>query len=322
MKRTTKILTAGLAAGAGVFAIAVLAHPHGPGAFARGMGGHHSGHGGWHGKGAHKGGEHRGMRRMFKRLKRMDADNNGEVTEAEFLRRRQDRFALLDADNSNSLSGNELVSQKIAHREWRGRRFVKRLDANKDGKVSKDEMLSAAKARFMANDLDGDGKITRSDLPPKSRRHDRNGRDERSDDQSSAASDEIASDEAKDDREHRGKHHRKRHGKFHRWFRRHHHAMKSLEDVEKRVTRRFEHLDRNKDGYVEANEFGPRRQDRLEFAKRKRMHRLDTNKDGTVSKDEFLEKARKRFAVWDLDDSGSVTGEDLPPALARKWNEK
>ncbi len=316
MKRTTKILTAGLVAGAGIFAIAVVSHPHGPGAFARGMDGaggwHRGGHHGWRGHGAHKGAKHHGMRKMLKRLKRMDADNNGEVTETEFLQRREQRFALMDADKSNTLSADELVSPKRERRVWRGKRFVKRMDTNKDGKVSKDEMLAVARARFAEHDLDGDGKVTRSDMPPKSKHHRRRGHDEARDDTS--ASEDVGEKIAEDDEKGR----RGRHGKHRRWHRR----VRTLEQVEKRITRRFEKADVNKDGFIEADEFAQRGKDRMEFAKRKRMHRLDANKDGTVSQDEFMKKARDRFAIWDLDDSGAVTAEDLPPALAQRWKAK
>ena len=47
------------------------------------------------------------------------------------------------------------------------KRFLKRFDADGDGKVSKDEFRPLRQgSRFAELDLDGDGKITEADLPP------------------------------------------------------------------------------------------------------------------------------------------------------------
>lgn len=310
MTRKTKILTASLMAGVGLLAVAAVAGHHGHGAFARGMD-HAGGHHGWRGhkaRGHHS--KRKGPRRMLKRLKRMDVDNNGEVTQAEFLQRRQDRFALLDADKSNTLSPEELVSPMNDRREWRAKRMIKRLDANKDGKVTKDEMLAVARARFSKRDLDGDGEINKNDMPPRKgwwKRH-------RGDDEHNEGDRESRADDRDDDRaEGRRGHHGRKHG----WRR-----VRTLEQVEKRVTRRFEKRDVNKDGVIDLSELTTGNQERQDFAKRKRLHRLDADKDGTVSKDEFLKKARDRFSIWDLDDNGSINAEDLPPALAQRWQAK
>ncbi len=308
MKRRTKLFVAGAVAGAGLLAVGSFVGHRSSEAFAREFdpmqfaaneeGVNEDGasearddgrrrHSGRHWRrhhGYHKGhGRHHRMRKMFRRLKKMDVDQNGEVTEAEFLKRRQDRFAWLDTDNNKSLSAGELARPIGERQQWRAKRKMKRLDADKDNRIAKDEMLAVAREKFARHDLDGDGKITKEDLPP--HKH--------------------------------GKKWRKRGHKFGWW-----HGRGSLEKVEQYVEKRFTKLDENKDGFIDVGELTSRKADRLEFAKRKRLHVLDTNRDGSVSETEFMEKARKRFSLWDLDDSGAITAEDLPPRMALRWQEK
>jgi EF hand len=77
----------------------------------------------------------------------MDADSSGDVTEAEFMAVRMGR-------------GEGRNPERMAQMQERKKARFPEMDANKDGKVSKEEFLAAGKARFAAADTDKDGKVT------------------------------------------------------------------------------------------------------------------------------------------------------------------
>jgi Ca2+-binding EF-hand superfamily protein len=77
----------------------------------------------------------------------MDADDDGELTEEEFMTVRMG-----PGQGLNSARRKQMEERKRA-------RFVE-MDADKSGKVSKSEFIAAGKARFLAADGDGDGKVT------------------------------------------------------------------------------------------------------------------------------------------------------------------
>ena len=307
MKRSTKIIGAGVLLGAGMLALGLVHGKRHGEAFARGIDeiaegaemeadldndagygspnhyrrhkGHRWGH---HGR---KGYKRKGMRRMFRRLTEMDVNRDGSVTQEEFLAARAAKFARLDVDKSNVLSGDELALPVKERIDWRIKHRIKRFDSNLDGRVTKDEMFVHVRKRFLEHDLDGDGKITDKDLPPNS---------------------ELS-------------HHReKRKGKrLLNWFR-----SQTLEKLEKRAEKRFDRIDANGDGVIEQADLMSRKSDRIAFAKRKRLHRFDSDKDGVVSQVEYMARAKDRFALWDLDNNGIISASDLPPRLAYRWQQR
>jgi len=278
----------------------------------------HGRHGGWHGEGRHHGhwGKHggrhgkHGAHRLMK-LKKLDADGNGEVTLEEFLKPREERFAKLDTDGKGSLGPQALVSREQAELDYRINRMLKRHDANGDGRITKDEFEKPARERFAKRDFNGDGKITDDELPPG--KFGRGGRDD--DDRDEARGDDDGPrDEARGEgrRFHRG---------FGRWWGRGDDA-RNLDDVLARVSRRFDRRDANKDGAIDKDEIAGRRAERITFEQRRRLHVLDANKDGSVSKDEFLARGQKRFSMLDLNGDGKIAADDLPPRAAHFWERK
>ncbi len=146
MSKIAKVLAAGLVlASAGVAADAATGGGHG-----KSEGGGFWGWGGSHGKG------HGGTQR----LKRLDADKDGFVSKDEFLSRRKEVFADLDKDKNGSIDPAELRAPMDERDDIRSKRMIKRLDANGDGKVTKDEFVAGPKARFGERDLNSDGKLS------------------------------------------------------------------------------------------------------------------------------------------------------------------
>jgi Ca2+-binding EF-hand superfamily protein len=107
-------------------------------------------------------------------VKRLDTAGNGYVTKDEFLASAQNRFARLDSNGDGKLTPDELSSSHEnrggkhdktggGHGAFEQKRFDK-LDANHDGVVSRDEFLAEAAAKFAQFDTAGDGKVTAAEI--------------------------------------------------------------------------------------------------------------------------------------------------------------
>jgi len=107
-------------------------------------------------------------------VKRLDTAGNGYVTKDEVLVAAQNRFARMDTNGDGKLTPDELSSRREsqgdkqgkgggAHAAFGQKRFDK-LDANHDGVVSKDEFLAEAAAKFAQFDTAGDGKVTAAEI--------------------------------------------------------------------------------------------------------------------------------------------------------------
>jgi hypothetical protein len=147
----------------------------------------------------------RGPARMFEQI---DADHDGRVTWEETWTFVQRRFAEADRDHDGGLTQQEMqdaIRQAFAQRRAaaaapqggaqqqrqqqggpdgrRGPDFARHmggmfraLDANRDGKVTLDEIRPFVEARFRALDANGDNVVTRDELP-QPRPHRRGGPD-------------------------------------------------------------------------------------------------------------------------------------------------
>lgn len=73
-------------------------------------------------------------------------------------------------------------------------------------------------------------------------------------------------------------------------------------DVVQRQQRRFERLDKNKDGFIAPDEYPKRRPERVAT--------LDGDKDGKVSRSELVEGSLKRFDSIDANKDGQITPEE------------
>jgi hypothetical protein len=130
---------------------------------------HGNGHGDGEGRGRGGYGEGRGGQggRMMQII---DANADGVIGDDEAASRVEGVYYAMDADSSGDITEAEYMAVRIGPGEGRNKerqammqerkkaRFVE-MDADKDGKVTKEQFLAAGKARFLAADADKDGKV-------------------------------------------------------------------------------------------------------------------------------------------------------------------
>jgi Ca2+-binding EF-hand superfamily protein len=80
--------------------------------------------------------------------------------------RAEREFGRLDKNGDGFIDTKDLEPAAAERAAAASKRFFRALDADNDGKVTRDEFNARAKARFAGLDLDDDGKITEADLPP------------------------------------------------------------------------------------------------------------------------------------------------------------
>lgn len=139
----------------------------------------------------------RGPGAMFDRL---DGNKDGRVTWDEAWGYVQQRFASADADRDGGVTRQEAEALRPARRgpggtqgappadqaarqsRW-GDIMFRGVDANRDGRVTLDEVRPMVEARFRGFDADGDNAVSRNEIPQRrpGPRRDGDGRGQRSD---------------------------------------------------------------------------------------------------------------------------------------------
>lgn len=111
------------------------------------------------------GGERRGPQRrgggdIFARF---DANNDGRVSREEFASGNAPAFERLDLNKDGVVTGDEAQAVAARARTEASNRAMAALDANSDGRVSRDEFVNADRDRFDRLDANKDGRISREE---------------------------------------------------------------------------------------------------------------------------------------------------------------
>lgn len=107
-----------------------------------------------------RGGPQRGGGDIFARF---DANNDGRVSREEFTAGNMQPFDRLDTNKDGVVTGDEVQTQAARARSEARNRMIGAIDANNDGRVSRDEFINADRERFDRMDANKDGKISREE---------------------------------------------------------------------------------------------------------------------------------------------------------------
>ena len=218
------------------------------------------------------------------------------ITLDEYDARTRERFARLDKNSDGVIDASE-IEATIAQRggrfgrnadakggpAGRGDQFLRRF-GDKDGRVAKDAFLTEAKRRFTQLDLNNDGKITDEDLPPLMRGKGvlkANGPNLPG--PMARMITDLRQADAKQD------------------------GIITLEAFMAHQTKRFDELDRNKDGVVDKADFELMRKDMADYMVKRFLHAYEADASGKVTKEQFFKVAKERFARLDRKGEGKIT---------------
>lgn len=110
---------------------------------------------------------------MLHMMAKADANKDGDITREEMKAITDERFGQYDTSRDDLIEAQEVEQFMRARMEERLQRLVKRMtrrfDANRDGKVTKDEFSRVAIERFTQADANDDGKISGDEMPRRMR---------------------------------------------------------------------------------------------------------------------------------------------------------
>ena len=98
-----------------------------------------------------------GKDRPMPTFQELDANGDGEVTQAEIIAVRQSKFTSADTDGDGQLSLEEMQAKAQAQASDRVTAMFEKFDANGDGVLSQDELPKPRNASKMFERIDADG---------------------------------------------------------------------------------------------------------------------------------------------------------------------
>ena len=181
--------------------------------------------------------------------------------------------------------------------------MIERLDADKNGKVSLDEVKADASAAFKAFDADGNGAVSREEIKARHAAF----KEARKAVRDAAEADK---DKAREALRAGGPYWLPGAGKMFDRTDTDKSGTLSQAEVLTSAEKMFERRDSNKDGAIDAADAGKGKWHHGKHGEKRAermLQRLDTDKDGKISKDEMLARATQTFQRLDADGNGEVT---------------
>jgi Ca2+-binding EF-hand superfamily protein len=101
-------------------------------------------------------------------LEKMDADKTGDVTFEEFKKAAGERFVLADANKDGKVTVEEMaVAIEKVRAERMAKRMIERFDVDGDGSITQAEIDTNQQKHYALLDKNDDGKLMKDELEPK-----------------------------------------------------------------------------------------------------------------------------------------------------------
>ncbi len=233
------------------------------------------------------------------RFQQVDKDADGKVTVDEIRAAATEKFAQADTNHDGMLDASELSAMSPGFGRHRMGPDLGMLDTNGDGKVSADEFVSHAAARWQHADANGDGVVTlqewEAQRPGWGQRGQGQGRHGRFEGARGGGGPMMEAMFQRADADHDGK--------------------VTRAEMEALRAQMFAQADTNHDGKLDQAELAAMRAAHGGERMAERFAQLDRDGDGKISKDEAPPRMTAMFDQADTDHDGKLTLEEWKAAL-------